>query len=111
MPPGATSVISSAAAIAGAEIIEATTAAGIRCFMAGHCRLRPMAARTNRILTTHAGRLDGPPELRSLLKAARSGNADPAAASAIIPTALVNLVRRQQDAGIDIVGDGELGKL
>jgi 5-methyltetrahydropteroyltriglutamate--homocysteine methyltransferase len=65
----------------------------------------------NRILTTHAGRLDGPPELRALLKAARSGVVDMDKAAAIVPTAIDDLVKRQKDTGIDIVGDGELGKL
>jgi 5-methyltetrahydropteroyltriglutamate--homocysteine methyltransferase len=32
-------------------------------------------------------------------------------AAAIVPAVLDDLVRRQKDAGIDIVGDGELGKL
>jgi len=65
----------------------------------------------DRILTTHAGRLDGPPELRALLKASRSGPVDMDRAAAIVPAALEDLVRRQKATGIDIVGDGELGKL
>jgi 5-methyltetrahydropteroyltriglutamate--homocysteine methyltransferase len=64
-----------------------------------------------RILTTHAGRLDGPPELRGLLFAARTEPVDLDKASAIVPGAMIDLVRRQKDTGIDIVSDGELGKL
>jgi 5-methyltetrahydropteroyltriglutamate--homocysteine methyltransferase len=64
-----------------------------------------------RILTTHAGRLDGPPELQAMLRASRAAPVDMDKAAAIIPGALNDLVRRQKDTGIDIVGDGELGKL
>ncbi len=65
----------------------------------------------HRILTTHAGRLDGPPELQAMLRASRSGPVDMDRAAAIIPGALNDLVQRQKATGIDIVGDGELGKL
>ena len=64
-----------------------------------------------RILTTHAGRLDGPPELRALLRASRSGAVDVDAAAAILPGAVREIVYRQKDTGLDIVGDGELGRL
>jgi 5-methyltetrahydropteroyltriglutamate--homocysteine methyltransferase len=70
-----------------------------------------MTRNIDRILTTHAGRLDGPPDLRALLKEARSGAVDMDKASAIVPAAMKELVRRQKDIGLDIVGDGELGKL
>src|SRR2546423_10833601 len=65
----------------------------------------------NRILTTHAGRLDGPPALRALLKASRSGAVDMEKAAVLVPAAIGDLVRRQKEAGLDIVGDGELGQL
>src|SRR5262245_33050052 len=64
-----------------------------------------------RILTTHAGRLDGPQELRSLLFAARTSGVDRDQAAARVPGAISDLVRRQKDTGVDIVSDGELGKL
>ena len=70
-----------------------------------------MTRNIDRILTTHAGRLDGPPELQAMLRASRSAPVDMDTAAAIIPGALNDLVRRQNDTGIDIVGDGELGKL
>jgi 5-methyltetrahydropteroyltriglutamate--homocysteine methyltransferase len=65
----------------------------------------------DRILTTHAGRLDGPPDLRALLRAARTDPVDLEKASALVPAAMGDLVRRQKSTGVDIVSDGELGKL
>ncbi len=65
----------------------------------------------DRILTTHAGRLDGPPELAALIRAARGAPIDTDKAAALVPSAIVDIVKRQKDTGIDIVGDGELGKL
>jgi 5-methyltetrahydropteroyltriglutamate--homocysteine methyltransferase len=67
--------------------------------------------RIDRILTTHAGRLDGPPELRALLYSARTDAVDLERAASLVPGAMLDLVRRQKDTGVDIVGDGELGKL
>jgi 5-methyltetrahydropteroyltriglutamate--homocysteine methyltransferase len=65
----------------------------------------------NRILTTHAGRLDGPPELSDMLRLSRTAPLDPQKAAAIVPQAIVDIVKRQKDTGVDIVSDGELGKL
>ena len=66
---------------------------------------------TDRILTTHAGRLDGPPELSAMLRLARATPVDPDKAARLVPPAIVDIVKRQVATGIDIVGDGELGKL
>ncbi|HTA47260.1 MAG TPA: cobalamin-independent methionine synthase II family protein [Bryobacteraceae bacterium] len=66
---------------------------------------------TDRILTTHAGRLDGPPELRQAMMAMMSGKSpDGAGLQALLPVALVDVIRKQADTGIDIITDGELGK-
>ena len=65
----------------------------------------------NRILTTHAGRLDGPPELSDMLRLSRTAPLDPQKAAAIVPQAIIDIVKRQKDTGLDIVSDGELGKL
>jgi 5-methyltetrahydropteroyltriglutamate--homocysteine methyltransferase len=72
---------------------------------------------TDRILTTHAGRLDGPPEYRAMLmgmmgipQTPPGPPVDPARAESIVHTAIVDVLRKQADAGIDIVSDGELGK-
>jgi 5-methyltetrahydropteroyltriglutamate--homocysteine methyltransferase len=70
-----------------------------------------MKRSTERILTTHAGRLEAP-ALRDLGAAVRTGTAiDPAAAAPRVRDAIRWVVRRQVEAGIDIVSDGELGKL
>jgi 5-methyltetrahydropteroyltriglutamate--homocysteine methyltransferase len=67
---------------------------------------------TERILTTHAGRLDGPPEYRELMMGMMSGQpVDMQAAGPKIRAAIVDVIRKQADAGIDIVSDGELGKM
>jgi 5-methyltetrahydropteroyltriglutamate--homocysteine methyltransferase len=59
---------------------------------------------TDRILTTHAGSLIRPPELLEL-----SGQDDPAY-DAALADAVADVVRRQVEAGIDVVDDGEFGK-
>ncbi|HKE85735.1 MAG TPA: cobalamin-independent methionine synthase II family protein [Vicinamibacterales bacterium] len=71
-----------------------------------------MKSSTNRILTTHAGRLDGPPEYRAMGRALFTGAApDVAALQAAVRTAMVDVVRRQAAAGIDVISDGEIGKM
>ena len=64
---------------------------------------------SHRILTTHAGRLDGPPEWRELT--VQSGQAGAAALEAKLPEALADVIHRQVDAGVDIISDGEVGKV
>jgi 5-methyltetrahydropteroyltriglutamate--homocysteine methyltransferase len=59
---------------------------------------------TDRILTTHAGRLDG----RNWQEMARSGDAGDRAA---LQSRMVKVIREQAGAGIDVVSDGELGKV
>ena len=68
-----------------------------------------MKRSVDRILTTHAGRLDGPPELRPF---AASGDtpSDPAQLDSMVQSAMAEVVRRQAAAGIDIISDGELTK-
>jgi 5-methyltetrahydropteroyltriglutamate--homocysteine methyltransferase len=71
-----------------------------------------MKRSTDRILTTHAGRLDGPPDCRELMTAMMSGQ--PVDLDAIRPKVhdgIVDVLRRQAAAGVDIVSDGELGKI
>src|SRR5262245_54483654 len=64
-----------------------------------------------RILTTHAGRLDGPPRLGALMRAWRTGDIDVEKAAALVPDAIKEIVQLQKNAGVDVVSDGELGKL
>ncbi len=67
---------------------------------------------TARILTTHAGRLDGPPEYRQTMMAMMSGQkVDLEAARPTIRNGIVDVLRKQAEAGIDIISDGELGKV
>jgi 5-methyltetrahydropteroyltriglutamate--homocysteine methyltransferase len=66
---------------------------------------------TERILTTHTGSLPRPPELLRLLNdRAEGGPVDGAAFRERVRSATSDAVRRQVDAGIDIVSDGEMGK-
>ena len=67
---------------------------------------------TDRILTTHAGSLPRPDELRSLVVNKAAGEPfDDAALEAMLPVAVANVVKRQVEAGIDSVNDGELSKI
>jgi 5-methyltetrahydropteroyltriglutamate--homocysteine methyltransferase len=71
-----------------------------------------MKRSTNRMLTTHAGRLDGPPEYRAMTMAMMSGKpVDPDAVAPKVREAIVEVIRKQAEAGIDIISDGELGKI
>jgi 5-methyltetrahydropteroyltriglutamate--homocysteine methyltransferase len=62
----------------------------------------------HRILTTHAGSLPRPAELTRLFARRASGEAvDEAAVEAQGRAAVRDIVRRQIDAGIDVIDDGE----
>jgi 5-methyltetrahydropteroyltriglutamate--homocysteine methyltransferase len=64
-----------------------------------------------RILTTHVGSLIRPPELREFIKAAQDGESvDQAAYEKCLRESVASAVRRQAQAGVDIVNDGEFGK-
>ena len=64
-----------------------------------------------RILTTHAGSLIRPPELLALLAAKERGEAiDEEAYEQTLKKAVEDTVRRQVDAGVDVINDGEMGK-
>jgi 5-methyltetrahydropteroyltriglutamate--homocysteine methyltransferase len=66
---------------------------------------------SDRILTTHVGSLIRPPRLQQLLRARQAGEAyDEKAHAACLAESVAQIVRRQADAGIDVVSDGELGK-
>jgi 5-methyltetrahydropteroyltriglutamate--homocysteine methyltransferase len=72
-----------------------------------------MAMKTSqdRILTTHVGSLPRPPELKELLVRKDQGEAyDKAALDRLTRQAVVDIVRRQAETGIDIVNDGEMSK-
>ena len=64
-----------------------------------------------RILTTHVGSLIRPPELLAFLRAKQRGEAyDEAAYASCLAQTVAEVVRRQADAGIDVISDGEFGK-
>jgi 5-methyltetrahydropteroyltriglutamate--homocysteine methyltransferase len=66
---------------------------------------------TDRILTTHVGSLPRPKPLLDLMKARATGGAyDAAAYDAAVREAVRDCVRRQAEAGIDVVTDGEQSK-
>jgi 5-methyltetrahydropteroyltriglutamate--homocysteine methyltransferase len=71
-----------------------------------------MRASTDRILTTHTGSLPRPDDLTALLEALDMGTVpDLAAFQARVRQAVADVVRAQRDAGVDIVSDGEQGKV
>ena len=66
---------------------------------------------SERILTTQAGSLPRPPDLIELNRARQQGAAeDEAGFQARLRDAVREVVARQRAAGIDVPGDGELGK-
>ncbi len=70
-----------------------------------------MKRSTERILTTHTGSLPRPSDLLPLIAAAEAGNAaDAERLRNRVRSAVAEVVRRQIDAGVDIVNDGEASK-
>jgi 5-methyltetrahydropteroyltriglutamate--homocysteine methyltransferase len=70
-----------------------------------------MPASAERILTTHVGSLVRPAKLVQYIEAMESGLAvERQAFDALLRQSVNDVVRRQQQAGIDIVSDGEYGK-
>ena len=71
-----------------------------------------MQRSTERILTTHTGSLPRPADLTATLEALDTGNMpDPAAFEARVRRAVAEAVRKQVEAGVDIINDGEQGKV
>ena len=71
-----------------------------------------MKTSTDRILTTHVGSLPRPQEVVDCLFAQDRGDAvDPQKFDATLRQAVAEVVRRQSEAGVDIVSDGEMGKI
>jgi len=66
---------------------------------------------TDRILTTHVGSLIRPPALQEFLRAKQGGKPyDEKAYDKCLTDSAFAIVRRQAEAGIDVVSDGEFGK-
>jgi 5-methyltetrahydropteroyltriglutamate--homocysteine methyltransferase len=71
-----------------------------------------MKRSTERILTTHAGSLPRPPEILQLVEGRDQREVlGQAGASELIDQAVASTVRRQVDIGIDVPGDGEMGRV
>lgn len=71
-----------------------------------------MQRSTERILTTHTGSLPRPDALRDLIIAReKDAGLDPAALARATRDAVADAVRQQIAVGIDVVSDGEMGKL
>src|SRR5260370_37204847 len=71
-----------------------------------------MKRRTYLILTTHVGSLPRPDDLRALILQKQQGQrVDEAAFAARVKSAVGEVVKRQSEAGIDIVADGEMGRI
>jgi 5-methyltetrahydropteroyltriglutamate--homocysteine methyltransferase len=70
-----------------------------------------MQRSTERILTTHAGSLPRPDDLRDMLVAKDEGQPyDQARFATRLRSAVAEVVRLQTAAGLDIINDGELSK-
>src|SRR5436305_12462034 len=70
-----------------------------------------MQTSRDRILTTHTGSLPRPPELRALL--VKKDQGEPYDATELehrTREAVLAIVRRQAEVGVDIVNDGELSR-
>jgi 5-methyltetrahydropteroyltriglutamate--homocysteine methyltransferase len=70
-----------------------------------------MLRSTDRFLTTHTGSLPRPDDLVRMMYAKEEGvPVDRAALAARIRAAVAEVVRKQSEAGVDIVNDGEMSK-
>ncbi len=71
-----------------------------------------MKRSTTRILTTHTGSLPRPLELFQLLESKEAGTlGNLGSLDTSVKNAVAEIVRQQVDAGVDIVSDGEQGKI
>jgi 5-methyltetrahydropteroyltriglutamate--homocysteine methyltransferase len=70
-----------------------------------------MKVSSDRILTTHVGSLPRPDDVIVLVDQKDGGRAyDQAEFARVIPNSVANVVRKQVEAGIDVIGDGEQSK-
>jgi 5-methyltetrahydropteroyltriglutamate--homocysteine methyltransferase len=70
-----------------------------------------MKQSTERILTTHVGSLPRPPDLLQMIQAKERGAGfDGEAFARRVKAAVAEVVRKQAEAGIDILADGEMGR-
>ena len=70
-----------------------------------------MKFRSERILTTHAGALPQPDDLKQMHSDRDSGRPhDEAAFAKRVRDAVAEVIKKQLDCGLDIINDGEVGK-
>jgi 5-methyltetrahydropteroyltriglutamate--homocysteine methyltransferase len=70
-----------------------------------------MQRSTDRFLTTHTGSLPRPDDLIQMMYAKESGvPVEPVALAARVRSAVAEVVKKQADAGVDLLNDGELSK-
>ncbi|MBI1201648.1 MAG: epoxyalkane--coenzyme M transferase [Rhodopseudomonas sp.] len=70
-----------------------------------------MQRSTDRFLTTHTGSLPRPEDLIKMMYAKEEGvPVDATALAARVKTAVEELVRKQAEAGVDLINDGEMSK-
>ena len=70
-----------------------------------------MKRSTERFLTTHTGSLPRPEDLIRAMYAKEEGvPVDPAALGARVGSAVEEVVRKQAEAGVDVINDGEMSK-
>jgi 5-methyltetrahydropteroyltriglutamate--homocysteine methyltransferase len=70
-----------------------------------------MRRSSDRILTTHVGSLPRPADLLAMVRARTAGETiDEAAYATRLRGAVAGIVRKQVDAGLDVINDGELSK-
>ncbi len=65
---------------------------------------------TDRILTTHVGSLIRPPEVIAMLQDRPSGKRFEGAEAETLKRSIIDVMKQQKDAGIDIPADGEFSK-
>jgi 5-methyltetrahydropteroyltriglutamate--homocysteine methyltransferase len=71
-----------------------------------------MKRSTDRFLTTHVGSLIRPPAVVELTAAKTSGQSiDESLLTSTLATAVADIVTQQHQVGIDVISDGEFGKL
>ena len=70
-----------------------------------------MLRSSDRILTTHVGSLPRSQAVTDVLFAREGNGTVPADADRIIADAVIDIVRKQVEVGVDIASDGEMGKI
>jgi methionine synthase II (cobalamin-independent) len=70
-----------------------------------------MQRSTDRFLTTHTGSLPRPDDLIRMMYAKEEGvPVEPKPVAALVRTAIAEVVKKQADAGVDLINDGEMSK-